>query len=330
MNIYDVSEKAGVSIATVSRVLNLNPNVSEKTRDKVIAVMDELGYTPNIFARGLGLNSMQTIGILCSDPSDLYIANAIYYLEKELRANKYDSILCCTGYEKKSYKKYIDLLLSKRVDAIILTGSKYINLSGNNDYLINASKEVPIILINGYLQADNIYSHCFDDYKATFDAVKFLKEKGKKRILYMYTSLSQSGLEKMRGYEDACKKFGIKYDDKYIVQCPKQINAAKEKLKELKNKNLKFDSIIASSDYLAVGALKYAAEMKISIPDELSIIGYDNSILSTATIPEISSIDSKVERLCTSAVKNLMKVLSGKKINNNIKVKVNIILRETT
>ena len=97
MNIYDVSEHAGVSIATVSRVLNGNPNVSEKTREKVLKVMDELGYTPNVFARGLGLNTMKTIGIMCSDSSDPYLAGAIYYLERGLRAHGYDAILCCTG-----------------------------------------------------------------------------------------------------------------------------------------------------------------------------------------------------------------------------------------
>lgn len=73
MNIYDVSERAGVSIATVSRVLNGNPNVSEKTRNRVLEIMDELGYTPNVFARGLGLNTMKTVGIMCSDSSDPYL-----------------------------------------------------------------------------------------------------------------------------------------------------------------------------------------------------------------------------------------------------------------
>ena len=107
MNIYDVSERAGVSIATVSRVLNGNPNVSERTRKKVLAVMDELGYTPNVFARGLGLDTMQTIGIMCSDSSDPYLAEAIYYLERELRSHNYDSILCCTGYDLDVKQKYL-------------------------------------------------------------------------------------------------------------------------------------------------------------------------------------------------------------------------------
>lgn len=81
MNIYDVSQMAGVSIATVSRVLNGSPKVSEKTKEKVIRVMEEMGYTPNVFARGLGLNTMKTIGIMCPDSSDPYMANAVYYLE---------------------------------------------------------------------------------------------------------------------------------------------------------------------------------------------------------------------------------------------------------
>ena len=97
MNIYDVSRKAGVSIATVSRVLNGSPNVSERTRALVLEVMDQLGYTPNVFARGLGLGTIQTIGIMCSDSSDPYLAHAIYYLEQGLRGFGYDSILCCTG-----------------------------------------------------------------------------------------------------------------------------------------------------------------------------------------------------------------------------------------
>ena len=116
MNIYDVSKRAGVSIATVSRVLNGNPNVSEKTRTKVLTVMAESGYTPNVFARGLGLGTMKTIGIMCSDSSDPYLANAIYHLERQLRSHGYDSLLCCTGTSLENKRIYFELLLSKRVD----------------------------------------------------------------------------------------------------------------------------------------------------------------------------------------------------------------------
>ena len=164
VNIYDVSKHAGVSIATVSRVLNGNPNVSDKTRRKVLAVMDELGYTPNVFARGLGLNTMRTIGIMCSDSSDLYLANAINYLERGLRNNGYDAILCCTGYDLEAKQQYFELLRSKRVDAIILAGSKFVEMRPrDNEYIIAAASKLPIMLVNGYLEGANIYSTICDD-----------------------------------------------------------------------------------------------------------------------------------------------------------------------
>ena len=97
MTIYDISKKAGVSIATVSRVLNGSSSVSEKTKEKVLNVIEQCGYTPNAFARGLGLNTMKTIGIMCADSSDIYLAKAVYYIERKLHANGYDSILICSG-----------------------------------------------------------------------------------------------------------------------------------------------------------------------------------------------------------------------------------------
>ena len=110
MTIYDISEKAGVSIATVSRVLNGSNNVSEKTKKKVL---NQYEYTPNAFARGLGLNTMKTIGIMCADSSDPYLAKAIYYIEQKLRANGYDSILCCTGYDLDTKASSMNLLIKK-------------------------------------------------------------------------------------------------------------------------------------------------------------------------------------------------------------------------
>ena len=98
MTIYDISKQAGVSIATVSRVLNGSANVKPKTKKKVMDIIEQSGYTPNAFARGLGLDTMNTIGILCADSSDLYIAKAIYYIERSLRACGYNSILCCTTW----------------------------------------------------------------------------------------------------------------------------------------------------------------------------------------------------------------------------------------
>ena len=115
MNIYDIARLSGVSIATVSRVVNGSPNVSEKTKEKVLAVIKKSEYTPNVFARGLGLNSMKMIGILCPDISDLYMAQAVSYLEKRLHAYGYDCILGCSGHEQKSKEHHTSFCCQKEL-----------------------------------------------------------------------------------------------------------------------------------------------------------------------------------------------------------------------
>ncbi len=331
MNIYDVSKKANVSIATVSRVLNGNPNVSDKTRAKVLAVMEQLGYTPNVFARGLGLNTMRTIGIMCSDSSDLYLANAIYYLERDLRSNGYDAILCCTGYELETKQKYFDLLCSKRVDAIILAGSKFVEIKPrDNTYILDAAAKIPIMLVNGYLEGENIYSTVCDDQAAVYQAASRLIQSSRRKLLYVYTSTSYSGINKLQGFKNALADAGISESPEYIRQCAKDITAARELFLSLRKEGLEFDAVITSDDSLAAGAVKYANTMGISIPDELSIIGYNNSILSLCSDPELTSIDSKVEALCTTTVNTLMGVFSGGNVPSRTTIAADLIKRETT
>lgn len=331
MNIYDVSQRAGVSIATVSRVLNGNPNVSDKTRTRVLEVMDELGYTPNVFARGLGLGTMKTIGIMCSDSSDPYLANAIYFLERELRSNGYDSILCCTGTSLENKRQYFELLLSKRVDAIILAGSKFVEMKDkDNAYIIEAARELPVMLVNGYLDAPGIYSTVCDDYTAVFQAAKQLICSGKRRILYLYTSYSHSGINKLQGYKDALVSQGIPIEETLIRQCAKNLHAAKELLLSLSDTGLSFDAVMTSDDSLAVGAVKYAHARGCSIPDEFSIIGYNNSMLSYCTDPEISSIDTKIEALCITTVNTLMGVFGGGNVPLKTTIAADFIQKQTT
>lgn len=331
MNIYDVSKKAGVSIATVSRVLNGNTNVSAKTRDKVLKVIEEIGYTPNVFARGLGLNTMKTIGIMCTDSSDVYLANAVYFLEQKLRANGYDSILCCTGTNLDNKKKYLELLLSKRVDALILVGSKFVETDkANNDYIINAAATVPIILVNACIEGDNIYSTLCDDEAAIFSVTDKLIRAGHTNIAYLYTSTSQSGQKKLSGYKNAYDFHGLTVNEAYIHCCGKDINHAKSYLNELHDRKLFFDAVVTSDDSLAVGALKYAYHNHIMVPEELNIVGYNNSILSNCTQPELSSIDSKLEDLCSTAVNTLMGVFNGESVPSKTNISADLIKRKTT
>lgn len=331
MNIYDVSKHAHVSIATVSRVINGNPNVSEKTRQRVVAVMEELGYTPNVFARSLGLNSMKTIGIMCSDSSDPWLAEAISYLEKELRSNGYDSILCCSGYLPETKKKYLELLCSKRVDAIILTGSHYIEAKAkDNAYLLEAAKDIPIMLVNGHLDGEQIYSTVCDDQAAVYDAVTKLIQAGRKSILYLYSGNSYSNLLKLSGYRKALEDAGLPLRDELLILCPKDIDSAMEHLKLLSSKGIHFDAVFASEDILAVSAVKYGDQTGLKIPEDINIIGYNNSILSRCTTPEITSVDNKVEAICTTTIHTLMKVLNNGNVPAKTTITPELVKRGTT
>lgn len=331
MNIYDVSEKAGVSIATVSRVINGNTNVSEKTKQKVLAVMEEIGYTPNVFARGLGLNTMKTIGVMCTDSSDLYLANAVYFVERELRNNGYDSILCCTGTELDTKKKYLELLISKRVDAIIIIGSKFIDsINSNNDYIIEAAKTIPVMLVNGQLEGDNIYTTLCNDEDAIYSVTDSLIKSGRKDIVYLYTSTSYSGLSKLSGYRKAHFMHNLPLRPDYVCLCNKDYKRAKEYLESLYTKKIPVDAVVTSDDYLAVGALKFAHEHDINIPNDLSIIGYNNSIIAECTEPALTSIDSRVEALCITTVNTLMGIFNGGDVPVKTYISANIIKRNTS
>lgn len=331
MNIYDVSSRANVSIATVSRVLNGNPNVSPQTRQKVLAVMKELGYTPNVFARGLGLNTMNTVGIMCCDSSDLYLANAIFYLEQGLRSFGYDALLCCTGYSLKTKMNYMKLMLSKRVDAIVIVGSMFLDADPeNNQYIAEASAQIPIFLVNGHLEGDNIHCTVCDDYSAVLQATEQLIAAGHTSLFYLYSSESYSGINKLRGFTDACGRHAIPAQYKKVPFGNSSYAHAKELLLQLHEDGSRFNGILASDDALAVGAVKYAIEKKISIPQELSVIGYNNSTLATCCEPELSSIDTRVDALCENTIRILMDVLNGSPMPEDTVISAKFIERSTT
>ncbi|MDO4298111.1 MAG: LacI family DNA-binding transcriptional regulator [Lachnospiraceae bacterium] len=330
MNIYDISEKAGVSIATVSRVLNGNSRVSEKTRQRILAIMEETGYQPNIFARGLGLNTMNTVGILCADSSDAVLASAVYHIEQELHKYQYDALLCCTGYDVGVKEKYLGLLLSKRVDALILAGSNFVESDAEkNQYIIDAAKEVPVIILNGYLDAPNVYCALCDDADIMQQVTeRFLKKTD--RILYLYRSLSYSGRKKAEGMKRAFAAAGQELKPENVVLYNGAIDETKQMLLERYEQGARWDVILTSDDELAVGAYKFSRAAGLKVPEELQIVGYNNSKPSICCEPEISSVDNHLEYSSQNAVSMLMRVLSGEQVPSRITVSGDIIVRGTT
>ncbi len=334
MTIYDISEKAGVSIATVSRVLNGNSNVSEKTKKKVLDVIREYEYTPNAFARGLGLNTMKTIGIMCADSSDLYLAKAIYYIEQKLRANGYDSILCCTGYKLENKISSMNLLITKKVDGIILVGSNFIyENDGDNKYIGEAAAQVPVMLLNAALDMPNVYSVVSDDFTSMYEATLQLIRSGIQDIIYFYNSASYSGKKKLAGYQAAMEEHQLLQGKPYLQFYKgnhENIHAMVAHLNELREQGISFHGLIAADDTLALAAVKYAGENHLKIPEELAVIGYNNSLLTSCCEPELTSIDNKLETLCGHLISTLLGVLEGREMPKKTIFSGEIIKRGTT
>lgn len=334
MTIYDISEKAGVSIATVSRVLNGSNSVSQKTREKVLDIIEQCGYTPNAFARGLGLNTMKPIGIMCADSSDLYLAKAVYYIEQKLRANGYDSLLCCTGYELASKAASMNLLLTKKVDAIILVGSNFVyEKEPENKYIAEAAAQIPVMVLNADLDVPNVYSVLSDDFASMYNATLQMIQSGIRDILYFYNSRSYSGRHKLSGFRAAMEEESLGISEELIQfyqGSHEDIHAMVRHLKGVHDRGAKFHGVIAADDCLGLAAVKYAREMGYRIPEDFSILGYNNSMLTDCCEPELTSIDNKLETLCQQLIATLLGVLEGNEMPKKTVFSGEIVKRGTT
>lgn len=329
MNIYDIARLTGVSTATVSRVLNNSGNVSKETREKITKVISENSFTPNVYARGLNTNSMNTIGVIVSNIADLYFSKAVSIIERELKKNGFDIILYCTGEDLDSTSKYISNLVSKKVDGIIFVGSKF-KLIEKKTGLENISKEIPIAMINAEASSKKIISVLTDDKGAVCDTVKYLRSKGHKKFLYLYDTESPSGINKLEGFEAGISECNIAHDDKMIIKCPRDIAEAKKVVINEFTTNKDITAIVTSEDELAVGAVKACNKMKLRVGKDVAVTGYNNSILSLSTNPELTSIDNKLTTLCELAVKMILDCLDKQTITNKIKIDCELIIRQTT
>lgn len=324
MNIYDIAQRSGVSIATVSRVMNGSPNVSAATREKVMAVIQEEEYIPNAFARGLNLNSMKIIGILCTDIADTFYAKAVSLVEGLLRQNGFDALLCCTGNDLEDKKKYLELLLAKRVDAVILIGSAF-KENVDNSHIENAARQVPVIIINGLVELPGTYCVTCDEQAAVAQNVALLNRQGYRDILYLYDILTYSGCSKLNGYRDGLTQCGIAVNESLIVQVPKSIEQVKRRVLTLFDSGISFHAVMASEDLLAIGAIKALQKLNLTMP----VIGFNNSILSESCSPSLTSVDNMLDTLCPAAISMLTGILDGKSVPQKMVISATLVQRDT-
>lgn len=328
LNIYNIASEAGVSIATVSRVLNNSPSVSEKTKQKVLSVIGTHNYVPSSIAQNLSNRTTgNLIGIVCYNLKDIYYANAVSMLESALRRRGHHIILSCTGEDFLQKQKSIEMLITKQVDAVILIGSVFLDEYGNNAYLLNAAKHCPLLIINGNVRSDNIYSFYCDDFSAVKNCVAIMREKHE-NFLFLYDADTYSGNLKLNGFYAGMQECGLDPAGR-AVRCDSDAVSAGSCFNKLLDGGEKIDAVITANDVLAAGVLNAALRRGMRVPEDLSIVGYNNSIITQCTTPQLSSIDNGLEKLCELAVDGLSKLLRGEKIEGSTMIPPHLVARET-
>lgn len=330
MNIKDIAHAAGVSVATVSRVTNNKP-VAPETRAKILRIMDECGYVPNVLARGLVASSTNTVGVLISDIADIFFSKQLAVVETELRKNNYNINVVCIddNMPENLLRQQLQFLLGGQVAAYIFIGPRF-QKSLVSKLLASYNKSTPIILLNDTDKSPNIYGVIADDQKAMADTVRLLYQRGRRRFLYLYDRKNPSGRSKLQGFFEGLKQCGLKQEESNAaVLCPRDIDKARELTEGLLAAN-PADAILTSQDELAVGALQAALKLGICVPNQLSIVGYNDSVIAKACTPQLSSIDNNVELLSEIAIKTFLDLTEGKSASPKIEISCNFVERETT
>jgi LacI family transcriptional regulator len=329
MNIYDIAKEAGVSIATISRVINGSNNVSENTRKNVEKILEKFDYSPNAIARGLVVKSMKSIGVLATDIRDMYYANISYTIEQELSRIGYSMILCNTGDNQEKKIQYLNKLLEKKVDAIVLVGSAFIDDLDEN-IILKLSSKVPIILINSCIEGKNIYSVLCDDSKGIFDCVDYLSKKNFEKFVYFQDKKSYSAVKKLNGFNKGIEKNKFNVEDCLILKTETSLAGGYKSIEKVLKLNWKKYAVITGEDIVAIGALKKLLTLNKDIPNEIAITGFNNSILSKCSPIELSTVDSNMNKMGIKAVEILSNILKGTKTTKKILIKPKLILRDST
>lgn len=324
MNIYDIAGAAGVSIATVSRVLNNSPRVSAETRRHVLSVMEQEQYVPNAFARGLGLNSMRMVGVMCTDVTDMFYAKAVGCAERFLKAQGMDILLCSTGSRVEDKKEKLAWLVSRRVDAVILIGSAF-KEERDNSHIKAATEKLPVIIINGCIDLPNVYCVVCDERGAMRENVKALADGGYENIAYFYDAVNYSGTEKLAGFREGAAECGLVPEKLAEIRCEKSPSSAKRGFLKLLESGRAPQAVVTSEDLLAAGVLGALAEKKLCMP----VIGFNNSVIAECTSPALTSVDNMLEAMCETAVSLLERIAGNQPAPSKTVLSAKLIERES-
>ena len=327
VSIKEIAELSGVSVATVSRVLNENGRYSEETRDKVLRIVKELNYKTNMVAKSLRTNKSNCIGIIVPDITNEFFASLVLSIEEYCSPRGYSVFVCNTNEEEDKERKYIDDLESKGIDGLIY-------ISGKTEVPVNLTRnKIPVVCIDRKpALKDNIIFIESDNYKGGYLATEELIKKGCKNILILrdYRVLSTSQ-KRYEGYVAALHDYNLKLDGNNVFNIKVNFNAAYECILKLISRKVEFDGVFACTDWLAMGATVALKEHNISVPDMVKVVGFDDISISKYSYPSITTIHQYKDQMGEVAAKNLLGLINNEKVDiDNVIIPVKLVVRETT
>ena len=327
--ILEVAKKAGVSKATVSRVLSGNGYVSQEKREHVLQAIAETGYRPNLLARNLAIKSTQTIGLVVTNT--LYSGNIFSELmlhsARMMEEQGRQLILADGKHTAEDERAAIQFLLDLRCDGIIIY-PRFLSIA-EMDEIISLHKQ-PILVINRRLRRNDSYCIFSDQKLTSAAAVKHLIKLGHRDIAFITGSLdSPTGMERLSGYKSALAEQNIKINNAHIVEGKWTAQSGVDAVDILLKRGQTFSALVASNDEMAVGALKRLAECHISVPSAVSVIGFDDIPLAPYTIPSLSSMKMPVTEMIKETINRLLSMLDGGEFEQQKVFTASLIARDS-
>lgn len=330
MTMQDVAERAGVSSKTVSRVINNEPRVSESTRKKIQQVIDELDFQPNKSAQSLAADRSLLLGLLYDNPSSAYIINLQAGVLDACNEFGYGLVIHpCENNSPDLLPKLRNLLASSRMDGLVLTPPMTENRQ-LLEFLDNNS--TPYVLITPLNLEQSCLLVSIDDVLAARQSIQHLVDFGHKRIGLILGARERSGTEmRLLGYQQALEENNIPFDEGLVVQGDFTFESGVTAGLQLLRQPQPPTAIFASNDYMAAGVMKVASQLRISIPYELSVCGFDDTPVARYMTPTLTTVRHPVEQLAQHAgellIRKLKKHLEG---SESEELHSELIVREST
>ncbi|WP_408893594.1 LacI family DNA-binding transcriptional regulator [Paenibacillus taichungensis] len=326
--IYDIAREAGVSIATVSQVINGKGKISEKRRAEIMEIMERLHYQPSAIAAALTGKQTYTLGLLVPDISNPYFAELARAVEDRSRQLGYSVVICSTDNKDERVERYLNLLQQKRVDGMMI-GTGIDNAEILSPLL---QQSIPVALIARHMPSLSVHTVAIDDRLGGGLAAQHLLELGHIHVAVLSESFKvSSSQERVRGFREVLEKAGLSLEADQVRESSADLGSAKKEALVLLTEKNRATGIFCCNDMQAIGALQAAKELGLRVPEDVSIIGFDNTILASVTSPPLTTIAQPIEDLGRRAVDLLIDELKNEENSpQKIVLKPELVIRDST